>query len=161
MSSVSVRRARPAPSASGSAIASSSRELGDAPQSNLVALASASGCRSLDVWRNKYTLLGGLAYRWHQTKSWCWSGGRIYGPGYSGDPSIGYHVSDSDGFNVFLGITGEATYYYSWGGSSRGGHYSRQAGMQNCIWAVCLATQYPYVKIWAHRDGTYVWEVGG
>jgi hypothetical protein len=161
MSSVSVRRARPAPSASGSAIASSSRELGDAPQSNLVALASASGCRSLDVWRNKYTLLGGLAYRWHQTKYWCWSGRRIYGPGYSGDPSIGYYVSDSDGFNVFLGITGEATYYYSWGGSSRGGHYSRQAGMQNCIWAVCLATQYPYVKIWAHRDGTYVWEVGG
>jgi len=146
----------------GSVIASSSREVGDVSSAETVALASASGCRSVDIYRSKYTLLGALAYRWHQTKYWCWSGGRVYGPAYSGDPAIGYYISDSDGWNVFQGISGTATYYYSWGGNSRGGHYSlRQAAMQNCIWAICLGTQYPYVKIWAHADGSYAWEVGG
>lgn len=53
-------------------------------------------------------------------------------------------------------------FLYTWGGNGRGGHYSlRQAAMQNCVWAICLLTQYPYVKIWAHADGSYTWEVGG
>lgn len=39
--------------------------------------ASASGCRTVDAWKNHYTLFRTLAYRFHHTKRWCWSSNRI------------------------------------------------------------------------------------
>lgn len=70
----------------------------------VVAPASASGCLSVDAWRNKYTLLGFLAYRWHQTKYFCWSGGAV------NSVSVGYYVSDNDGTNYFRGLLSSDTW---------------------------------------------------
>jgi len=132
-----------------------SRSLVGASSSPLIAASYASGCNNLDAWRNKYTLLGSLAYRWHQTKYWCYSNNAIT------DVSIGYYVSDSNGFNTFQGLAGTNEYFFSWNGNSHGGHYSfREATMQNCFY-ICAGTQYPWVKIWAYSNGGWAWEVGG
>lgn len=115
-----------------------------------------SGCTNVDAWRNKYTALGFLAYRWHHTKRWCYSNYRI------NSVSIGYYVSDNNGFNVFQGHAGEATYYYTYyGGIPKSGHYSmRQATMQNCYYS-CFGTEYPWVSISARGDGGWSYSAGG
>lgn len=37
---------------------------GESPEP-LAVVASASGCTTIDAWKNMYTALGFLAYRWH------------------------------------------------------------------------------------------------
>ncbi|HXX60132.1 MAG TPA: hypothetical protein VEI48_02455 [Candidatus Sulfotelmatobacter sp.] len=119
--------------------------------------ASASGCLAVDAWRNEYTLLGALAYRWHVTDHYCWSANRIT------STTTGYYVSDADGFEIFNGIAGTDDYYFvHFSGVSNSGHYTyREAAMENCIWAVCLSTQYPWVSITAYGDGSYSYSYGG
>ena len=125
--------------------------------SGVLAPASASGCLSVDAWRNKYTLLGFLAYRWHQTKYFCWSGGAV------NSVTIGSYVSDNDGTNYYRGLLSSDHWYFSWNGNSHGGHYSiRQAIMENCVPVFgCLSTSNPWVKIWAYANGTWSYTVGG
>lgn len=124
---------------------------------DVVAPASASGCLSVDAWRNKYTLLGFLAYRWHQTKYFCWSGGAV------NSVTVGSYVSHNDGTNYYRGLLSQDSWYFSWSGNSRGGHYSiRQAIMENCVPVLgCLSTSYPYVKIGTYANGNWTYEVGG
>jgi hypothetical protein len=118
--------------------------------------ASASGCNTVDAWKNLYTALGFLAYRWHQTKYRCWSGGAIT------TVSIGTYVSHSDGMNFYRGLLSKDQWYYSWNGNSKGGHYSiRQAIMENCIPLVgCWVSKYPFVKTWVTANGSYTYAVG-
>lgn len=128
---------------------------GETPET-LAVTESASGCNTVDAWKNMYTALGLLAYRWHQTKYRCWSGGAIT------SVSIGTYVSNSDGMNFYRGLLSTDQWYYSWNGNSKGGHYSiRQAIMENCIPLVgCWVSKYPFVKIWVTANGAYTYAVG-
>ncbi len=101
--------------------------------------------------------MGILAYRWHQTKYFCWSGGAV------GSATVGSYVSDNDGTNYYRGLLSDDQWYFSWNGNSHGGHYSiRQAIMENCVPVFgCLSTSNPYVKIWAYANGNYSYEAGG
>ncbi len=128
---------------------------GDTPEP-LATIASASGCSTVDAWKNMYTALGFLAYRWHQTKYRCWSAGAITAV------TIGHYISDSDGLNFYRGLLSSDKWYYSWNGNSKGGHYSiRQAIMENCIPILgCWVSKYPWVKIWVTANGSYTYAVG-
>lgn len=128
-----------------------------ASEPEAVAPSSASGCLSVDAWRNKYTLLGFLAYRWHQTKYFCWSRGAV------NSVSVGSYVSNNDGTNCYRGLLSQDANFFSWNGNSHGGHYSiRQAIMENCVPVFgCLSTSNPFVTIRAYANGTWTYEVGG
>jgi hypothetical protein len=113
---------------------------------------ASSGCRTIDAWRNSYTTLGFLSYRYHQIKYWCWSGNRVT------TVNVTSKITDSDGSIRDRGLVSSASWYYTWCcriGSS--GHYSmRQNKVENCplIWP-CIRAEYPSVSIWAHSDGSY------
>lgn len=119
-------------------------------------LTSASGCATVDAWRTKYTLLGFVAYRFHQTKQWCWSYPRIT------SVNVGTYMSDVDPNYILRGVSGYG-WFYTWAGSGEGGHYSyRQAQVENCVLGYgCLGTTYPWVEIWVNGNGAWSANWGG
>lgn len=113
----------------------------------------ASGCREVDVYRASTSFLfGAVVYRWHHTKRWCWSSGRVTGVWTSAFPT------NVDPNWYYRGMANSAGYFY--GGNTV--HYSmRQARFENCILKFgCIGSEYPWVKIWANGDGSYRWETG-
>lgn len=121
------------------------------------ASASASGCRTVDIARTGKDIFGFVVYRFHQVKSWCWSYPRIT------SKSIYTYVSDVDPNMDYAGIVAAQGNYFTWCcGNASSGHYSlRQGKFKNCIlWFPCSRTEYPWVRIWAHGDGSYRWATG-
>jgi hypothetical protein len=115
--------------------------------------ASASGCRTVDAWKNHYTLFRTLAYRFHHTKRWCWSSNRITSVSTSTYIS---HVQTC--CQDYEGVINSAGYYYNYFSNiSKSGHYSmRQGKFRNCLLRYgCISTTYPWVKIYAHGNGTW------
>ena len=113
----------------------------------------ASGCREIDIYKeSKSFLFGAVVYRWHHTKRWCWSNGRITTVVTSA------YVTNVDPNWYYRGLAASASYFYS----QNTAHYSfRQARMENCILKFgCIGSEYPWVKIWAYGDGSYRWERG-
>ena len=115
---------------------------------------AASGCRELDVVKESRSFLfGSLVYRWHQTKRWCWSNGRIT------SVIVGSFATNVDPNWSYRGLAGSIGYFT---GANQSGHYSfRQARMENCIlkWG-CVGSEYPWVKIWVRGDGGYSTQTG-
>jgi hypothetical protein len=113
----------------------------------------ASGCREVDVYKEGTSFLfGAVVYRWHHTKRWCWSNGRVTGVWTSAFPT------NVDPNWYYRGIANSTSYFY--GGNTV--HYSmRQARFENCLFKFgCVGSEYPWVKIWANGDGSYRWERG-
>jgi hypothetical protein len=125
--------------------------------SDTMVAASASGCLSVDAWKNQYTTLGFLAFRWHQTKYFCWSNGSVYGV------QIGSNLSNVDPMFAYRSLHNSDAWYFSWNGKSHGAHYSmRQAHVENCLPVVgCVGSYYPWVKIRTYANGTWTYQVGG
>jgi len=114
---------------------------------------SASGCKTVDAWKNKYTLLGSLAYRFHHTKRWCWNSNRV--TSVNTDVYVS-HVQEC--CQDYEGVIASSGYYYDYFSNiSKSGHYSRRQGkFRNCILRYgCISTTYPWVKIYAHGNGTW------
>jgi len=128
------------------------------PRAGRRSLQSASGCLQLDVWKNSYSFLfHALVYRWHQVKYWCWSGKRVT------TVSVSAYPTNVDPNWYYRGLSESAAWYYRWCCSlSTSGHYSlRQAQMENCVLKFgCIGSEYPWVKIWAHGDGSYSYDWG-
>lgn len=113
----------------------------------------ASGCREVDIYKEaKSFLFQATVYRWHHTKRWCWSNGKVTTVWTSA------YATNVDANWYYRGLAATASYYY--GGNTV--HYSlRQARMENCILKFgCIGSEYPWVKIWANGDGSYRWERG-
>lgn len=113
----------------------------------------ASGCRDVDIYKEaKSFLFQAIVYRWHHTKRWCWSNGKITTVVTSAYPT------NVDPNWYYRGIAASASYFYN----SNTAHYSfRQARMENCVLKFgCVGSEYPWVKIWAFGDGSYRWERG-
>jgi hypothetical protein len=122
-----------------------------------IAVASASGCRTVDIARVGRDIFGFVVYKFHQVKRWCWDYPRI--------TSVGVHtyVSDVDPNMDYDGIVASTSYFYTWCCARRtSGHYSmRQGKFKNCIlWFPCTRVEYPWVKIWARGNGSYSWATG-
>lgn len=119
--------------------------------------ASVSGCRTVDVARVGRTLLGFVAYKFHQVKRWCWRYPRItYKHAYT-------YVSDVNSTMNYRGVVAATGWYYRWCcGASRSGHFSlRQAKFENCLPRLgCWHVEYPWVRIWVHANGTYTARTG-
>jgi hypothetical protein len=118
------------------------------------ALQATSGCRTVDAWRNSYTLLGFISYRYHQIKYWCWSGNRVT------TVNVTHRITDADGSIRDRGLISSASWYYNWCcGLGTSGHYSmRQNRVDNCpLHLPCIRTEYPSVSIWSHSDGTFTY----
>ncbi|MCC6223083.1 MAG: hypothetical protein IT201_06280 [Thermoleophilia bacterium] len=113
----------------------------------------ASGCRDVDIYKEaKSFLFRSIVYRWHHTKRWCWSNGRIT------TVVTTAYATNVDPNWYYRGIAASASYFYN----SNTAHYSfRQARMENCVLKIgCVGSEYPWVKIWTFGDGSYRWERG-
>jgi hypothetical protein len=122
-----------------------------------VAAASAQGCRTVDIARVGRDIFGFVVYKFHQVKRWCWDFPRVT------SVSVHTHVSDVDPNMDYDGIVALNSSFYTWCcRTGRSGHYSmRQGKFRNCIlWFPCTRVEYPWVKIWAHADGSYSWKTG-
>jgi hypothetical protein len=113
--------------------------------------ASVSGCRTVDVAHVGRTVLGFVAYKFHQVKRWCWKYPRItYKQVYT-------YVSDMNKMK-YRGLIASTGWYYRWCcGVSSSGHTSfRQAKLENCVPVIgCWHAEYPWVRISVRADGTY------
>jgi hypothetical protein len=115
------------------------------------------GCRTVDIAKTGRDIFRFVVYRFHQVKRWCWERPRIT---YR---YVSTYVSDVDPNMEYEGVVGANGYYYLWCcGRAKSGHYSyRQGKFSNCIlWFPCTRTEYPWVKIWAHGDGSYSYATG-
>jgi hypothetical protein len=115
------------------------------------------GCRTVDVAVVSRSILGFVVYKFHQVKKWCWDFPRIT------SRSVWTYVSHVDANMDYKGVVGALGYYYTWCcGSSSSGHYSfRQGKFENCIvWISCIRSEYPWVKIWTHSNGTWSYARG-
>jgi hypothetical protein len=121
------------------------------------AAASASGCRTVDIPKVGRDIFGFVVYKFHQVKRWCWTFPRVT------SVTVYTYVSDVDPNMDYEGIVAASSQFYTWCcGTRTSGHYSlRQGKFKNCIlWFPCTRTEYPWVKIWAHSDGSYAWATG-
>ena len=106
----------------------------------------------VDVPLTAYTLLGFVAYRFHQVKSWVYDGNTV------SDVNVYVYLSDVDPNFVYRGIVNSTD---NWG-PGHTWHYSfRQAHVENCIVKYgCIGSTYPYIWIRAMNDGTSPFDRG-
>lgn len=119
--------------------------------------ALSSGCRGVAVARVGRTLLGFVAYKYWQYKEWCWSYPRVTGA------QSWVYISDVDPNYYFRGTISAWGDFYTWCcGVWNSGHRSfRQGHFQNCIlkWG-CVRSEYPWVMIYGHGDGSFSYSTG-
>jgi len=118
-----------------------------------------SGCKDVDAWRYSTSFLfGTVVYKFHQTVHFCWNTAKQLTV-----VNTGSYVSDVDANWVYRGLTASNAYFFTWCcGQTMSGHYGlRQGHFDNCIVKYgCIGTEYPWVKIWVHGDGTWTYATG-
>lgn len=110
---------------------------------------SSSGCKTVDYHMTARSIVfRTVVFRYHLRQYWCWD----Y-PTITRLDSTCY-ASDVDPNIQFQGCT-EDGYYYSWNGSSNGGHYSQaQGNFTNCVLRFgCWRTDSILLQMWARGDG--------
>lgn len=120
-------------------------------------LQAASGCAGVDVARiGRSGIVRSVVYKWHQVKGWCWSGGKVT------SVDVSTYISNVDPNWRFRGELAGSGSFYPWSGVGSSGHWSlRQGAFENCILKYgCIGSEYPWVKVWVHADGTYAYETG-
>jgi hypothetical protein len=113
-----------------------------------------SGCRILRVYESGHSFLfNTLVYRFYQVKRWCWNYPRINKQSLWFKPDIS-NVAASESYQ---GVVASLSYYYAWGGSNQGGHYSKLTGrFDNCIVKYgCIGSSYPWVEIYVTGNGAW------
>lgn len=110
-------------------------------------LSMQSGCKSVDVSRNGYTILGFLAWKFHHTKRFCYDGNQV------SNVILGEYVSDMDALHYYRGVTSSSDFFYA----RNSGHESMKQGhIENCIIKYgCIFSNYPAVKIIAYANGSW------
>ncbi len=118
---------------------------------------SSSGQDTVDFTVTQSTILGQVAWRYHQVDHWCWSYPRIT------CLNIGSGFYDLDGLEIVNYNDHGYGWYYAWGGTGDGGHYSERDGsVSNCILRYgCIRTLYPYVNMWLNGNGAWAANGGG
>lgn len=120
-------------------------------------LQAASGCAGVDVARiGRSGIVRSVVYKWHQVKGWCWAGGKVT------TVDVSTYISNVDPNWRFRGELAGSGSFYPWSGVGASGHWSlRQGSFENCILKYgCIGSEYPWVKVWVHADGTYAYDTG-
>jgi hypothetical protein len=132
---------------------------GGSPAALPFACCSTSGCDTVDYYVTKRDGFGiQVVWRFHQVKHWCWSYPRIT------SVSVGSHFSNVDGISSVVNYDNHGYgFYYTWAGSTVGGHYSyRQGSVSNCVFRIgCIGTAYPQIEIWVNGNGAWTARGGG
>jgi hypothetical protein len=118
---------------------------------------ASSGCRSVGVARVGRSLFGFVTYKFWQQKDYCWSYPRV-----TGALSHAW-VTNVDPNWRFHGIVSSWGDFYSWCcGTWNSGHQSfRQGAMENCVLNYgCIRSEYPWVMIRGHADGSFSYDTG-
>lgn len=121
------------------------------------ACCSSGGSDVVELTLTKKTLLGFVAWRWHQVKYWTWNYPNIT------SVNAGAGFFDVDGQQFVNYDANGYGWYYTWAGSSLGGHYTyRQGSISNCIFRYgCISTSYPWAQIWVNGNGAWTGNAGG
>lgn len=138
-------------------VATASERLGGRLPQGSRRLQAASGCAGVDVARiGRSGIVRAVVYKWHQVKGWCWAGGRVT------NVDVSTYISHVDPNWRFRGELGGSGGFYPWSGAGGSGHWSlRQGAFENCILKYgCIGSEYPWVKVWVHADGTYAYDTG-
>lgn len=103
--------------------------------------------KEVDVVLTAYTLLGFVAYRFHQVKSWIYDGNTV------SNVNVFVYLSDVDPNFVYRGIVNSTD---NWG-PGHTWHYSfRQGHIENCVVKYgCIGSTYPYIWIRAMNNGDF------
>ncbi len=101
----------------------------------------------VDASITAYTLLGFVAYRFHQVKSWIYDGTEV------SNVDVFVYLSDVDPNFVYRGIINQND---SWGPAHRWHDSFRQGHVENCIARYgCIGSTYPFLEIRGTYDGRY------
>lgn len=104
-------------------------------------------CKTVDVGKTVYTLLGFVAYRFYQRKYWCYNGTVV------SNVNVSVYLTDVDPNFYYRGIVNQ------WDIPAQGStaHDSmRQGQIDNCIAKYgCIGTSYPAVQIISYANGSY------
>jgi hypothetical protein len=130
---------------------------GGRPEGRSMRSLQGSGCKQVSIARVGRSFFGAVIYKYWQDKYFCWNYPKVT------TTTVGVHVTNVDPFWFYRGTIQSSGWYYLWCcGNSSSGHYSiRQGKFENCVPNVgCPGKEYPWVKIWAHADGSYSYETG-
>jgi len=120
---------------------------------------AAAGCKDIDAWRYSTSfLVGTVVYKFHQTVHFCWNTANQLTV-----VNTGTYVSNVDPNWIYRGLTASSGYFFTWCcGQAQSGHYGlRQGHFDNCILKYgCVGSEYPWVKIWIHGDGSWSYDTG-
>jgi len=123
----------------------------------LAACCSSSGSDTVSFELTKRSVLGFVAWRYHQVDHWCWQYPNItcldIGSNFYDVDANGQVRYDSQGYG----------WYYTWAGGPFGGHYAHREGrIDNCVLKYgCIGSYYPYVDMWLNGNGAWSASGGG
>ena len=111
---------------------------------------SAGVCKTVEAVQTGYTVLGFVAYKFHQLKDWCFDGTTV------SNVAVNTYLSQVDGLQYYRGIASSLDRFdpagQTWHNSIR------QAHMENCIVSAqigCISSTYPATQITVHADGSF------
>jgi hypothetical protein len=104
----------------------------------------ASGCRTAYYYKEGFSLLGSVIYKFWQRKYWCY-GSRV------SNVQVSTYLTNVDPLQYYRGVVNQWDNY----NSSKTSHDSmRQAHMENCVLKYgCIMSSYPAVRIIAYSNG--------
>jgi hypothetical protein len=121
-----------------------------------------SGCRTLAAYvEARSSIFHTLVYRFYQVKHWCWKYPAINTVNCNANPvsclTFTDDISNVASTESYAKVQSSVSYYYNWGGSSKGGHYSKITGkFDNCVFKYgCIGSSYPWVEIYTVGNGAW------
>ena len=119
------------------------------PNAPVIPEPTATNCKTVDVARVGYTTLGFLAWKFHQSKYFCYNGSTV------SSVTVTPYVSNMDPLFYYQGIVSQSNIF----GSGNSSHTSmRQGRIDNCISTYgCIASLYPAVQIKSFSNGSYTY----
>jgi hypothetical protein len=114
-----------------------------------------SGCKTVWVSRIGKSILGFTIWKYTQEKYFCWSSPRVTSVQTNAYPCC------TDPTWHWIGQIGSATWFFSWAGDSKGGHYTfRQGRFEQTFAGKRLDSAQPWTKIWVYGDGSWAYSSG-
>lgn len=121
-----------------------------------------SGCRKVKAYvEARSFLFNTVVWRFYQVKHWCWNYPAINTVNCSANPvkclTFVDDVTNVASTEIYGKVQTKVSNYYTWGGSSKGGHYSKLTGkFDNCVfrWG-CIGSSYPWVEIYSTGNGMW------
>lgn len=119
-------------------------------------LQAASGCKT--VWATRIGrsfLFRTTLWKFTQEKNFCWSYPRLTSVKTNAYPCC------TDPTWFYRGLIGSSGWFFSWGGSSSGGHYTfRQGEFEQEVLGKTIDSEHPWIKIRAYGNGSWAYETG-